>query len=101
MSQTTSSSTQIGEIIGVIDEIAFQTNLLALNAAVEAARATNEQSTGINEVNIALSHMDSGTQKNAVLVGDVASESESMSQQATQLKQTIAFFSYKLNVNFE
>ena len=33
------SSRKIGQIIGVIDEIAFQTNLLALNAGVEAARA--------------------------------------------------------------
>ena len=34
-----SSSSKIGDIIGVIDGIAFQTNILALNAAVEAARA--------------------------------------------------------------
>jgi methyl-accepting chemotaxis protein len=33
------SSKHIGQIISVIDEIAFQTNLLALNAGVEAARA--------------------------------------------------------------
>jgi methyl-accepting chemotaxis protein/methyl-accepting chemotaxis protein-1 (serine sensor receptor) len=33
------SSTKIGKIIKVIDEIAFQTNILALNAAAEAARA--------------------------------------------------------------
>ena len=33
------SSTQIGEILTVINDIADQTNLLALNAAIEAARA--------------------------------------------------------------
>jgi methyl-accepting chemotaxis protein-1 (serine sensor receptor) len=39
MSQISASSRKIGDIIGVIDGIAFQTNILALNAAVEAARA--------------------------------------------------------------
>ena len=46
MAQTTAalgaleaSSKRVGEIISVIDGIAFQTNILALNAAVEAARA--------------------------------------------------------------
>lgn len=36
------SSRKIGDIIGVIDGIAFQTNILALNAAVEAARAGDQ-----------------------------------------------------------
>ncbi|XUY29177.1 methyl-accepting chemotaxis protein [Agrobacterium sp. rho-8.1] len=39
MGKIEASATEIGNIIGVIDEIAFQTNLLALNAGVEAARA--------------------------------------------------------------
>ena len=37
--QLSQSSTQIGDILNVIDDIADQTNLLALNAAIEAARA--------------------------------------------------------------
>lgn len=45
MTEISSSSKKIEEIISVIDDIAFQTNLLALNAAVEAARA-GEQGKG-------------------------------------------------------
>lgn len=39
MTDIEASAEKIGQIIGVIDEIAFQTNLLALNAGIEAARA--------------------------------------------------------------
>jgi methyl-accepting chemotaxis protein len=45
MQHISDSSRRIGDIIGVIDGIAFQTNILALNAAVEAARA-GEQGRG-------------------------------------------------------
>lgn len=39
MKKIEDSSHEIGQIIGLIDDIAFQTNLLAVNAGVEAARA--------------------------------------------------------------
>lgn len=45
MEDIAQSSRKIGDILGVIDGIAFQTNILALNAAVEAARA-GEQGRG-------------------------------------------------------
>ncbi|MBV8665497.1 MAG: hypothetical protein JO269_03345 [Burkholderiaceae bacterium] len=45
MDQISESSAKIGEIVKLIESIAFQTNILALNAAVEAARA-GEQGRG-------------------------------------------------------
>jgi len=45
MEEINASSRRIGDIVGLIDSIAFQTNILALNAAVEAARA-GEQGRG-------------------------------------------------------
>ena len=45
MGEIGASSKRIGDIIAVIDAVAFQTNILALNAAVEAARA-GEQGRG-------------------------------------------------------
>jgi methyl-accepting chemotaxis protein len=49
MDEINAQAKKIGEIIGVIDGIAFQTNILALNAAVEAARA-GEQGRGFSVV---------------------------------------------------
>ncbi|XAH25872.1 methyl-accepting chemotaxis protein [Xylophilus sp. GW821-FHT01B05] len=165
MGEISDSSRKMGDIIGVIDSIAFQTNILALNAAVEAARAgeqgrgfavvaaevrnlaqrsagaareiktmiassvekveaggrlvdeaggtmahivdqvkrvtdliaeisaaSQEQSTGLGQINQAVAQMDQVTQQNAALVEESAAAAESLKDQAVQLGQAVAVF---------
>ncbi len=87
-----SSSIKIGDIIGVIDEIAFQTNLLALNASVEAARA-GSQGKGFavvaNEVrNLAL-RSTSAAQDIKVLISDSSSKVEQGSELVFESGRTL------------
>jgi methyl-accepting chemotaxis protein-1 (serine sensor receptor) len=165
MGEVSASSRKIGDIVGLIQEIAFQTNLLALNAAVEAARAgeqgrgfavvatevrslaqrsavaakeikaliedstekvsngsalvdqsgkalaeivdsvkkvtdivaeiaaaSQEQSSGIEQVNSAVMQMDEVTQQNAALVEEAAAASRAMQEQGQELQRQVAFF---------
>ncbi|HTH61639.1 MAG TPA: methyl-accepting chemotaxis protein [Paraburkholderia sp.] len=71
MSQIVGDSRRIGEIVGMIEGIAFQTNILALNAAVESARA-GEHGRGF-----------------AVVAGEVRSLSQRSAAAAREIKDVI------------
>ena len=58
----------------------------------EIATASDEQSTGLDEINKSIGEMDQMTQQNAALVEEAAAASESMSDQADNLDRLIAFF---------
>lgn len=78
MGEASASSHTIADIVGLIT---FQTNLQALNAAVNRvptsrAAASQEQSSGIDQVNSAVVQMDAVTQQNAGLVEEAAAASQ-------------------------
>ncbi|MES2581935.1 MAG: methyl-accepting chemotaxis protein [Pseudomonadota bacterium] len=61
----------------------------------EISAASNEQSTGVEQVGEAITQMDQATQQNAALVEESAAAADSLKMQAEQLVQAVAVF--KLN----
>jgi len=58
----------------------------------EIAAASHEQSSGIEQVNQAITQMDQVTQQNSALVEEAAAAAESMQEQAGNLAQSVAVF---------
>jgi methyl-accepting chemotaxis protein-1 (serine sensor receptor) len=165
MATISESSAKVGDIISVIEGIAFQTNILALNAAVEAARAgeqgrgfavvagevrtlaqrsasaarevktlieestgnvqagtqivrgagsvigeivdsvrevntivsdiraaCEQQTSGLDQINVAVAQMDEVTQQNAALVEQASAAAQAMAEQAEALRNTVEIF---------
>jgi phage-related tail fiber protein len=58
----------------------------------EIASASNEQSSGIEQINKAITQMDTVVQMNASLVEEATAAATSMAQQATALARSVAQF---------
>ncbi|MDE8744311.1 methyl-accepting chemotaxis protein [Pectobacterium polaris] len=58
----------------------------------EISSASNEQTMGIEQVNVAVNQMEVTTQQNASLVNEASSATQSLQQQAAQLAETVSQF---------
>ena len=84
-----------GELVGesgkvlaeIVESVKKVTDIVA-----EIAAASQQQSTGIEEVNTTVMRMDETTQQNAALVEQAAAASRSMEEQADRLIGQVAFF---------
>ncbi len=79
------SGQTLGEIVTAVKKVS--------DIIAEIAAASQEQSSGIEQVNKAIAQMDQVTQQNAALVEEAAAASESLDDQAQGLDQLMTFFS--------
>ncbi len=63
------------------------------------SHASHEQSTGIDQVNVAVTHMDTATQQNATLSQESSAAARAMHRQAEQLLDTVQIFKLRQEGN--
>nr|WP_282100122.1 methyl-accepting chemotaxis protein [Thauera aromatica] len=86
--QGTNLADETGRVIAdVVKSVRHVTDVVA-----EISAASAEQSTGIEQVNIAITHMDSVTQQNAALVEQASAAAESLEEQSMSLAHSVSVF---------
>ncbi len=92
ISELASNSVKIAERAGsLIDEIVPNIQKTA-DLVQEITAASNEQSTGVEQINSAVEHLDKAAQHSASSSEELAATSEEMSAQVAELVNTIGFF---------
>jgi methyl-accepting chemotaxis protein len=94
----TNSSSQVQEGVGLVNQAGTSlTEILAsikqvADIVAEIASASNEQSTGIDHINKALTQMDAVTQQNSALVEENAASAKTLEHQSEAMNEKVAFF---------
>jgi methyl-accepting chemotaxis protein len=94
----TNSSSQVQEGVGLVNQAG--TSLSEILASIkqvadivaDIASASREQSTGIEEINKALTQMDEVTQQNSALVEENAASAKTLEHQSAAMNEKVAFF---------
>jgi methyl-accepting chemotaxis protein len=94
----TKSSHQVRQGVELVGETGRQLAVIvsevqAINSNVSAIVSTSrEQSTGLNEINVAVNQMDQGTQKNAAMVEQTTAATHSLAREAAALIELLGQF---------
>jgi methyl-accepting chemotaxis protein len=94
----TKSSSQVQEGVGLVNEAGSSlTGILAsirqvADIVAEIASASQEQSTGIDQINKALTQMDEVTQQNSARVQENAASAKTLEQRSETMNEKVAFF---------
>jgi methyl-accepting chemotaxis protein len=81
----------VGDTGGCLTEIADL--VISANNHMEAiATASQEQSAGVSEVNVAVNHMDQGTQQNAAMVEHMRAAGSALAQESARLSELLSHF---------
>lgn len=91
VAKTTEGTKQVEQAGATMSEIVASVQRVT-DIMGEISAASSEQSSGIDQVNHAVTSMDEVTQQNAALVEEAAAAAESLSEQATNLMDTVAGF---------
>ncbi len=83
------TGSMMGEVIRSFEQVT--------HLATDIAHASNEQSTGIDQITIAVAQMDEVTQQNAALVEQAAAAAASLEEQAKGLNDAVAIFKLATN----
>ena len=90
-----SSSVEQAEKAGkLLDEIVPSINMTS-DRVKEITDASEEQSSGVGQINTSMAHLNQIAQQNAAASEQLAATAEEMNGQAEQLKQTMGFFKLK------
>jgi methyl-accepting chemotaxis protein len=90
--EVASSSVELAEKAGKLLEQIVPAIRKTSDLVQEIAAASNEQSSGVGQINSAVSQLNQTTQQNASSSEELAATSEEMSGQAEQLQQTMSYF---------
>lgn len=92
ISDVATSSVQLSERAGQLLDVMVPNIQKTSELVQEIAAASEEQSSGIGQINLAMGQLSQATQQNASSSEELAATAEEMSAQAEQLQQAIAFF---------